>query len=356
MEYLKELIHGGDLTTCRERYGQREYIDFSASLNPLGQPESVRLALQNCADACMRYPDALCRELKSALSRYDGVPEEWIVCGNGASDLIYRIALGLRPKAALLPSPTFAEYEQALRLVDCDIRFHQLREDADFALTGDILEEIPESGIVFLCNPNNPTGGVVEKGLLRRIADTCAARGSTLAIDECFLEFVDFGEDYSLKSELAGRNNVILMRAFTKMYALPGVRLGYVITPDSGLSELLNRVGATWSVSVPAQLCGVAAAGEKDFAARTRERVGDWRQKLSDRLKRLGFKVYPSNANYLLFRSEVHDLAERLCERGIVIRECGNFKGLRPGFYRVAVRTEQENNRLLDEISAVLLR
>ena len=179
------LVHGGDTVGYREKYG-RDALDFSANVSPLGTPEAVARAIGAAAYRADRYPDPLCRELCAALGEAEGVPKDWILCGNGAADLIFRLALAKRPKHALVLAPTFAEYEAALETVGCDVRRYTLNEANDFAMTEDVLGAIqPPVEIVFLCQPNNPTGQAADRALMRRILAKCEAVGALLAVDEC---------------------------------------------------------------------------------------------------------------------------------------------------------------------------
>lgn len=352
MQEIRPLIHGGDLTTCAERFGRKDFIDFSANIGPLGLPDGVRAALLDSAAQCERYPDALCRALRDALAAFEQVPAAWILCGNGAADLIYRIVQAAKPARALLLAPTFAEYEQALlQQQGCDIRFHLLHADDGFALRDDIVDAIPGTDIVFLCNPNNPTGRLIPRPLLEQIVRACAAAGSTLVIDECFLPFLEDEERYTLKPMLADFPNLIVLRAFTKTFAMPGLRLGYALCADSALLGRVERAGAPWTVSVPAQLCGIAATREADYLRRSRLLVAQQKDVLARGLAALGMRVFEPSVNYVLFYTPRIDLAEALCARGFVLRDCSNYRGLAPGWFRAAVRLPEQNAALLEALA-----
>jgi len=350
MEHLRQLIHGGDLVTCKEQHPSLDFIDFSANINPLGLPDGVRAALMQCADCCTRYPDQLCREWRAALAQFEGVPADWILCGNGAADIIYRIAYALRPRQALLLAPTFAEYEQAMLQVGCALRLHTLSPDNNFAVKEDYLDKIPGCDVVFLCNPNNPTGKLMGPELLQRISDACKKANAILVVDECFLEFLPDSERYSLKRDLGSFGGLIVLRAFTKIFAMPGLRLGYALCSNKKLLGKIDRAGAPWSVSVPAQLCGIAAAKERRYLAESRALVERERVYLQQGLATLGFQVFESAVNYILFYTSNANLAAELCAKGIVLRDCSNYRGLSPGYFRTAVRTRGENSALLNAI------
>ena len=179
-----KLVHGGDWAGYRAEFGC-DALDFSANVSPLGLPAGVAAAITNALPTADRYPDPLCRELRAALAGAEGVPADWILCGNGAADLIFRLALAVRPRRALLPAPTFAEYEAALQTVGCAVQRVFLREENEFAVTEEFIDAVtPETDIVFLCQPNNPTGQVTPPALVERLVRRCAECGAVLAVDE----------------------------------------------------------------------------------------------------------------------------------------------------------------------------
>ncbi len=346
-----ELTHGGDLFGC-----PADTIDFSANTNLLGMPERVKQALSETVALWGQYPDPLCRVLRAELSARELLPREWIHCGNGAADLIFRLVFALRPKRALLLAPTFSEYEQALRAVGCEIGFHPLYEKDEFAVTDKLLNQLsPALNLLVLCNPNNPTGQPIDQTLLLRIVKRCEACGIYLLVDECFLPFLEDGVQRTLKEHLEQAKHLLILQAFTKLYAMAGLRLGYLLCADSGLLERVAACGQAWNVSMPAQIAGVAALADLAYLEETAWRVGSGRAWLTERLKCLGVQVIGSKANFVFFKCNQHrDLRERLLEKGILIRSCANFRGLDARFYRVAVRDEQKNERLIEALRAVL--
>ena len=346
MNGLYRYTHGGDI------YSREVRLDFSANLNPLGIPDSVRLAAAN-ADFT-HYPDPYCTALREKLSQYEGVPENRIVCGNGAADLIYRLVRAASPKRALLVSPTFSEYEKALAELNCEIVLHALSEENGFALTEDYLGKItPETDMLFLCSPNNPVGNVIPSDLLERIISKCNETGTMAVIDECFLDFADTKFSYSAKSIMS--ENIVIVKAFTKSCCMAGLRLGYGLFGSERLAADVLSCGQPWSVSSPAQAAGIAAAETvfaTDFMEITRQLVAQERQYLSECLAEFGFKVYPSAANYILFKGYPL-LSEKLLERKIAIRRCDDYHGLGEEYFRIAVRTHEENEQLIKAIKAI---
>lgn len=357
---MKRYEHGGNTDPEQIRY------DFSANINPLGMPTAVRQAVIQSADDCIRYPDPQCLALGKALAGEHGVSPQQIVCGNGAADLIYRLAAALRPKKALLSAPTFSEYEKALAENGCGIRFIELKEAEDFRYPDTLPDAVTNDiDLVMLCSPNNPTGTTIAPALLEKLVLRCIKLGIALAVDECFLPFVNGEMEKSMVPYLKKYpgNGLYVLRAFTKLYAMPGLRLGYLICGSAEQAQAVRNRGQSWSVSVPAQAAGLAALKEAGYAAGTAEYVERQRAYLSGELDRLGLKVYPAEANFLLFRhmqapewraKGMLSFADRMQRHGIAVRRCENFRGLGPDYYRIAVRTEEENREFIRQTEWIL--
>ena len=348
-----ELVHGGDWAGYRAEFG-RDALDFSANVSPLGLPAGVAAAITAALPMADRYPDPLCRALRTKLAAAEGVDTAQILCGNGAADLIYRLALALRPRRALLPAPTFAEYAAALETVDCDVQRFLLREENNFAVTDGFVDAIDDStDAVFLCQPNNPTGQLAEPALVEALLRRCEAVGAVLAVDECFLDFLPEGEGLSAKHLLKNSKKLIILKAFTKLYGMAGVRLGYCLCSDTELLARMRAAGQPWAVSSLAQAAGIAALDETEYVAKVRALIEAQRPVLADGLRALGLRVIEGRANYLLFRAP-EALGEALRRKGAVLRSCGNYPGLDASWYRTAVRTENENRQLLALLAETL--
>ena len=305
---MKQLVHGGDWMGYRERFG-RDALDFSANVSPLGLPEGVAQAIRDTLPLADRYPDPLCRTLRAALSRAEGVPQERILCGNGAADLIFRLVWAVKPHKALVTAPTFAEYASALDTVGCEVKRFFLDETNDFA----------------------PTDALV---------------------DECFLDFLPDADGWTAKPLLES-GNLVILKAFTKLYGMAGVRLGYCLCGDETLLEKMQTAGQPWAVSSLAQAAGAAALKETSYVDEVRALIARQRPVLTAGLRALGLRVIDGKANYLLFRAPA-DLNERLRPLGTQVRSCANYPGLGPEWYRTAVRTAPENARLLELMKEVL--
>lgn len=340
--------HGGDVYGFERRYCCAP-IDFSANINPLGMPKEAVAAYREAEQHLTRYPEPGCGSLIKELMSFEGISGSYFLCGNGAADLIYRLMQAAKPQNALLTAPAFSEYERALQAVEAKIDFHLLREADGFALTEQILPAIAGHDLLILCNPNNPTGTIAPRKLMVQILEECDRQGCLLCVDECFMDFTDRKGSLTdcFRSTLPQTPNLIVLKAFTKIFAMPGLRLGYCITCNRELLRKMVLCAPCWSVSVPAIACGKAALQDKGFLRRTRSFVQAERQRLIDGISGLGGTVYGSKANYVFFRYPDEALYQKLCQMGFLIRDCSNYRGLGPGYYRIAVRTEEENKALL---------
>ena len=349
MLYQANNPHGGDI------YGRLVTLDVSVNTNPLGPPPGVVRAVVDAAQLLDRYPDPHCRRLVAALADREGVPEEAVLCGAGAAELIFSFCAALRPRTALELAPTFSESAAALAAAGCRVERCALEEEQGFALTEKLLEELERKSceVVFLCNPNNPTGRLIPPALLESILALCERRGGWLFVDECFLELSDGGRGTSLAPLLRPGRRLFLLRAFTKSYAMAGLRLGYCLCGEGALLERMGRQTQPWNVSVPAQAAGLAALGEEAYLRESRALIQSERRYLQEGLEALGLTVCPSQANYLLVKSPA-ELSGPLLDRGILIRDCANYRGLGPGWYRTAVRRREENRTLLKALGEIL--
>ena len=332
MLYGTQNPHGGDV------YGAEVAFDFSSNVNPLGTPPNVLAAISHAALHVRQYPDPYCRALTAAIAAHEAVPEDFILCGAGAAELIYACCDALRPKKAMELAPTFLEYSAAASHFGAEVVCVPLRSP-EFLPDSKILDKLQEKApdVLFLCTPNNPTGQTISRTLLQSVLDVALAQGTRVLLDECFLDL------------LARYENLLILKAFTKSYALAGLRVGYCLTGDTRLLSQMAACSQPWNVSLPAQEAAVAALQNPDWVQRARALVSEQREYLTRALQSLKLTVCPSRANYLLFCAPV-GLDEALRREKIAIRNCGNYPGLCPGWYRVAVRLAKENEALVEAI------
>lgn len=399
-------VHGGDV------YRRAVDLDYSVNINPLGMPPRACAAAKHGVDQSTAYPDWKVEKLRDAVvsflnRKFAPVVPEWITFGNGAADLIYRLMQVLRPQQVVVAAPAFAEYSVAAERVGAQLVPVYLPEADNFSVTPAVeagfiraIKAAPSGSAVFLCNPNNPDGNVIRAEVLQRIAAVCETRNSWLIVDECFLPFLraddatnsncgQEAEKYgartpkaiysddsskvaatqfsnaahalcpnelecSMVPSLRAFEHLVILRAFTKIYGMPGLRLGYMLTAAQALTDAVRATMTPWEINLPAQLAGVAAIEETEFVEKTRALIRAERAFLVQMLPTLPYveKVYVpvSDANFILFRTEqtAPDLkALLLLERGVLIRACGNYEGLDERYYRICVRTHEENLELI---------
>ena len=225
--------HGGDVLTARTRFGG-DVLDCSANLNPLGMPPAVQAAAAAAAADSARYPDPLCRALRAAIAAHDGVAPEQVLCGGGAAELIFRLAYALGPRRAMVTAPAFSEYEEALTAAGCAVTRHPLRRENRFDVDGGLLDVIaPGVELVFLCTPNNPTGGVLSEDVLKELADIAISNDLMVISDEVYERLVyDGAKHISIASLPSMKERTFTMNGMSKAYAMDGWRLGYVAAPE----------------------------------------------------------------------------------------------------------------------------
>lgn len=348
--------HGGDI------YGDPPIkLDFSVNINPLGIPTEIRRALKQNIHRLMCYPDPESRGVRGQLGAVLGVSPDMLLCGNGASELISLAVQAVSPHTALVPAPTFSGYQHALAAIGVRADHALLLEAEQFELRDSFLDimERKRPDMIFLCRPNNPVGNCIPKKRMVQILERCEAWGSYLLADECFLGFTEQWREKSLMPLLKDYPHLLILNALTKTYALPGLRMGFLICGDADLRNRMKALQPEWSVSVPAQIAGLTQVSPA-YMRKTRELLRRERKFLTGALQALGFRVYPGEANYLFFteeqeRGEGDPLRydEALRKQGILIRNCSNFYGLRPGFYRIAVRKRRENRILVEALKGV---
>ena len=266
--------------------------------------------------------------------------------------MIYRYVYAVRPKKILVTAPCFAEYEGAWQSLWASYDVPETAvyslDHQDFCIKEDILtlieREMPE--VIFLCNPNNPTGVLIPVQILASIAECCKDNKIRLFLDECFMDFTGREEENSLVEKLKEYPNLMILKAFTKMYAMAGVRLGFGLTADTELIDRMYQAGPPWNVSVLASAAGKAALKEDDFVKETVQYIRKEKEYLYQALDTLRVQYWKSAANYILLKAD-RDLKERLIAAGILIRDCSNYRNLSEGYFRIAVKSHADNEKLI---------
>ena len=339
------MIHGGYI------YEQDIAMDFSVNLNPMPMPDPIRGAMEKSLSHVSHYPDPLQMQVRKTLSTLHGIAHDQVLGGNGASELIFGIVSMLRPKKALLLRPGFYGYEHALMAVDCKIEDLYLREEKNFVLGDEILLCLRDDlDLLILTNPNNPTGKLIDPELLKKILHQCYNRSICVLLDECFYEMSSSEENIAKRYQklLFQYPNLYVIKAFTKLFQIPGIRAGYVLSQAKNLLCLRDYL-PEWNMSVIAQETTVACATylmQTDYLKLTRTLIREQRQFLQKGLGEMGIRVFDSDTSFLLVKSR-RNLYRELLNHKILIRDCRNFKGLGEGYYRMAVKGKEENEQLL---------
>jgi len=344
--------HGGNIYHYSRKYGIpiEKIVDFSASINPLGPPKEAVAAIKAAIPSLINYPDPDSTLIKDTLSKHLQVDRGCILPGNGSTELIYLIPRVLRPKRALLPVPSFSDYERSLSIAGCRVDYMRLKENDGFVLDMDKFKKsVSGMDIVFICNPNNPTGTLIEKDKVLDMLKMARKAGAFTVMDEAFIEYAP---EHSIVREAASARGVAVLRNFTKFYGMPGLRLGYLVaSPD--LVKRLSKEAEPWSVNSLAHEAAAAALLDPGYAVRSLNLFRREKDYLYNRLKRIdGVKPCPSSANFILIKTEVSadDMVEKLASMGILVRSCSNYKGLDGEYFRVAVKGRRENRMLLDAL------
>ena len=349
-------MHGGNITKLAAAAGRSagEILDFSANLNPLGPPEWLRPLISAQVSSLVHYPDPDCTELVRAFAERFGCAADEVIMGNGETELLHLLPRVLGKGRAVIPVPSYSDYAAAAELAGLAAETLLLREERGFAPDfGEIERRLTGDEIVILGQPNNPTGTLFAADGLRELAGRRPA--TVFAVDEAFADFT--GEASLLASERPA--NLVILRSLTKFYAIPGLRLGAAVA-DREIIRRLRALAPPWSVNTLAQAVGAAALRDRSYGEETRRFVGKCRGELTAEIGAIpGLTVYPGTANFLLVRIDrsgiaAPELAELLIADGIAIRVCDNFTGLDGRFFRVAVRTAEENSRLCDSLRKTL--
>ena len=346
--------HGGNAAF---ESGNEDIIDLSANINPLGIPDKVRDAIIGEIPRILAYPDSSSGKLRKKLAEFENVDPDWLFCGNGASDIIFRLPRVLQAEKVLITAPTFSDYERAADSFGSKIIYHALSAanafDMDKGFIDAVQAEKPD--LVYICNPNNPTGRLTDARFIKDLLDSCRENEAFLAVDECFLEFTEKAEDCTSKDFLSDYPKLVILKAFTKLFTMPGVRLGYAICSDPAIIDSFYFHGPDWPVSNLAQAAGIAALDDADrFVRATVEYVSKQRKHIENELSKLGCRTFESSANYVFFQSPFSfDLREELNKEGIRIRSCSNYRALDDSYYRIAVSTEENNAKLLSAMEKI---
>lgn len=358
---MQKFEHGGNVYD-KSPTG-RPWLDFSANINPLGLPKSVKQVLQNSIDDVIHYPDPKASELKAAIAEHYGVARENIVLGNGAAELFYLFLQMVRPKHVLIPVPSFSEYERAAKAADCQVTYFPLDSAKNFCMDWQKLfkSALESADCVILGNPNNPTGNLLTRQEILTFLTALEEKSKSLWVimDESFLDFID-DAPYTLRNLADTYAHVFVVQSLTKFYAIPGLRLGFGVA-NTKLIQHLEQGKDVWNVNLLAQKAGVAALNDIAYQQASRKLVKKEKQWLYRNLQKLeGIVAYKPSVNFIFLNIRgtgrtSTELVAQMREHGILLRDCANYPGLDgKSFVRVAVRTHEENILLIKALEECL--
>ncbi len=344
--------HGGNIYKAARELGisENEIIDFSASINPLGISDKVEKMIAKEIVNLVNYPDPDAKMLRQFLSTKLNIKSDSIICGNGSTELIYLVPRALKPEKVLIASPTFSEYERACKIGnELRVKSYELREENGFSIQPDgFVSAMNGCDMAFLCNPNNPTGHMLEKDAVLTIARTAEEMKCYLVVDEAF---IDFASDNSVVREVQNNPYLIVLRSLTKFYALAGLRVGYGVFNEEVI-ESIRELKEPWTVNNLAQHSAIAALGDTQYIKATMNLIRHEKKYLENSFNNMGITFIPSEANFYLIKlNPAQNVCNKLKEKGILTRDCSNFKGLDRSYIRVAVKSGKENQRLIQELS-----
>ena len=354
------MTHGGNIFEIQRKHNINKdtLVDFSSNINPLGIPESLKTLIIDKIAELECYPDIHYHQLKTIIAEYYSLDQKDIFVGNGAAQVIYDAIHAVKPKMSIILAPTFSEYERALVSHGSKVQYHYLEEKNNFNLREeDLIGAIDDSvDLVVLCNPNNPTSKLIKKDNIKKILDKCKKHNTFLMIDEAFMDFVEDDEYYSMLGDYREYNNLIIVRAFTKFYGIPGLRLGFGISRNEKIIASVSENTIPWSLNTFAGYFGQVLLSEKEYVEKTYNWLREEKKRFVKKLAEIeGITVYIPSVNFILIKIvkenvDVDILKERLLKENILIRDCSNFNGLSKKFFRIAIKDPILNDRFVDSL------
>ena len=342
--------HGGLYSVKSPKQG---IVDYSSNINPLGCHPGVKKYLKKQMQVLSVYPDSDSSIVRKNLKWYTRIPEEQIVIGNGATEIIYNFCQAFLNKKTpvLIPIPTFSEYEVASKLQDCKISFFKtMNMNEDF---NSFIKKIPKKGCIFICNPNNPTGVLIYKSKMQKIIKAAKKRSTLVFVDECFIELSD--PTQSVIKDLKKFDNLFILRSLTKSFGLAGIRIGYGLG-NKKLITILNNLKIPWNVSGVAQKAASAALCYHAYLDQARTLIINEKKFLRTAISKIdGFSCFNTDTNFILIKTKMNSsiIQKKLLKKKILVRDCNSFQGLDNNYIRIAVKTRKENIKLIKALEEI---
>ena len=380
-------FHGGNIYKVFREKNIKEILDYSSNINPYGIPESLKKRITENLEVLERYPDPDYVELRQKLANLNKVNLSDIILGNGATEIIFLFMKVINPKKILIVSPTFGEYERAVKAtgisvdtvdLSCsngnnknvenkkiEIEYFELKESDDFKLNIENLKNELENkyDLLIICNPNNPTGKFLKLAQTEEILKECNKYDTKLFIDEAFIEFLADGMKESIINTEGNKKNLFVTRAFTKFFAIPGLRLGYGMYFDKELEKKISEKKEPWSVNNIAEMAGLTVLDDAEYIEKTLKWIAEEKIYMYEKLNEIsGIKVYETEVNFITGKIDeklfseglnVKILREKILEQGILIRDASNFKFLDERFFRLAIKDRASNERVIEAMKEI---
>ena len=379
-------FHGGNIYKVFREKNIKGIMDYSSNINPYGIPESLKKRITENLEILERYPDPDYVELREKLAHLNKVDMSDIVLGNGATEIIFLFMKVINPKKILIVSPTFGEYERAVKAVgtsrnsidlscsddnknienkEIEIEYFELKESDDFNLNiGNLKNELEKKyDLLIICNPNNPTGKFLKLAQTEEILKECNKYDTKLFIDEAFIEFLADGMKKSIINTEENKKNLFVTRAFTKFFAIPGLRLGYGMYFDKELEKKISEKKEPWSVNNIAEIAGLTVLDDTEYIEKTLKWITKEKIYMYEKLNEIsGIKVYETEVNFITGKIDeklfleglnVKILREKMLEQGILIRDASNFKFLDERFFRLAIKDRASNDRVIEAMKEI---
>ena len=383
-------FHGGNIYKIFREKNIKEILDYSSNINPYGIPDSLKKRITENLEILERYPDPDYIELRQKLAHLNKVDISNIILGNGAIEIIFLFMEVINPKKILIVSPTFGEYERAVKATErvedssilgdsnkkkddeksfgkqkIEIEYFELKESDDFKLNIHNLKNELEKkyDLLIICNPNNPTGKFLKLSETEEILKECNKYNTKLFIDEAFIDFLKDGIKESIINTKENKQNLFVTRAFTKFFAIPGLRLGYGVYFDKNLEKGISEKKEPWSVNNIAEMAGLTVLDDTEYIEKTLKWITKEKIYMYEKLNEInGIKAYKTEINFItvkiedkLFSKElnVKILREKILEYSILIRDASNFKFLDERFFRLAIKNRENNDRVIEVLKEI---
>jgi len=355
-------VHGGNpWELMRQRgFSKDQVVDFSVDVNPLGFPPCVPEAILAHLAEIAQYPDPEASAVREAIAYAEQIPPQTILMGNGAAELIGLLLHTRALRNVMVIGPTFGEYAWMAQRVGAVVH-PNVATEADGFRPRWCREQLQGMDAVFLCNPNNPTGVAIPKEEVLELAAWCQAAGALLVVDEAFVELTERPESWSLLPEVVLLDHIVVLRSLTKLFAIPGLRLGYLVAGDARVIDCVRGLQPPWPLNTFALAVGERVLRETAYIEHSRTTIRHLRERFTEKLRGVSsLQPFPSTTNFVLCkllsaRPAAADLCDQLEQQGLLIRNCDSFDGLESGrFIRLAVRQSHEQDLVIEALSEAL--